>query len=94
MATFFMFGKYSSAAIKDISARRTEKADGIIKKYGGTVKSSYALLGDYDLVLIVDLPGVKEAMKSSIAIHKLTGISFTSSQAVPIADFDELAEEI
>ena len=93
MATFFMFGKYSSGAIKDISAKRTEKADSLIEKYGGTVKSVYALLGDYDLVLIVDLPGVEEAMKASIAVSKLTGISFSSSQAVPVADFDKLAED-
>ena len=93
MATFFMFGKYSAGAIKDISAKRTEKADSLIEKYGGTVKSAYALLGDYDLVLIVDLPGVEEAMKASIAVSKLTGISFSSSQAVPVADFDKLAED-
>ena len=88
-----MFGKYSSGAIKDISAKRTEKANSLIEKYGGTVKSVYALLGDYDLVLIVDLPGVEEAMKASIAVSKLTGISFSSSQAVPVADFDKLAED-
>ena len=93
MATFFMFGKYSPGAIKEISAKRTEKANGIINKYGGTLKSSYALLGDKDLVLIVDLPGVEEAMKTSIAIHKLTGISFTTSEAVPVEDFDRLAAD-
>ena len=31
MATFFMFGKYSSEALKGISAERTEKAMEIFK---------------------------------------------------------------
>ncbi len=35
MATFFMFGKYSSEALKDMSAERTDKAVSLIKKFGG-----------------------------------------------------------
>ena len=94
MTTYFMFGKYSTEAIKGISAARTEKANKIISENGGSVKSVYALLGDNDLVLIVDLPGLEEVVKVSLALNKLTGISFTTDQALPVEQFDKLASEV
>jgi len=94
MATFFMFGKYSSEAIKKISAERTDKAVSLIKNFGGEVNSMYALLGEQDLVLIVDFPGVEEVMKASIALTKMTGVSFTSSPAVAVEEFDKMIAEI
>ncbi len=94
MSTFFMFGKYSSEAIKGISAGRTAKAVSIIEKLGGKVNSMYALLGGYDLILIVDFPGSQEAMKASVALYKLTGISFSTFPAVTVEQFDKLVAEI
>lgn len=90
MATFVMFGKYSAEAVKGISSERTKKAAALIKKMGGEIKGMYALLGEDDLVLIVTLPGVEQAMKFSVALHKLTGISFTTSPAVTVEEFDKL----
>ena len=90
MAVFFMFGKYSGEAIKSISAKRTEKAVELIKKSGGEVKSMYALLAEQDLVLIVSLPGIEEAMKASVALAKLTGIAFTTAPAISIDEFDKM----
>ncbi len=90
MATFFMFGKYSSEALKEMGAERTDKGANLIKKFGGEVKSAYALMGDKDLVLIVDFPGIEQAMKASVALSKMSGISFSTSPAVPVKDFDRM----
>jgi uncharacterized protein with GYD domain len=92
MPTFCMFGKYSSDAVKEISAKRTVKATAMLNKVGGKVKAGYALLGETDLVLIVDFPGVQEAMKASVELNKLLGISFTTSPAVTLEEFDKLFE--
>ena len=94
MSTFLMFGRYSSEAVKQISAERTGKATSVIKKFGGQVNSMYALLGEYDLVLIVELPGVEEAMKASLALTQLTGISFSTSPAVTVETFDKMVAEM
>lgn len=94
MATFIMFGKYSSKALEGISAERTDKASGLIKKFEGEIISMYALLGERDLVLIVNFPGIEQAMKTSIALCKLTGVSFTTLPAVPVEDFDKIMTEI
>jgi uncharacterized protein with GYD domain len=94
MATFFMFGRYSPEAIEGISAARTKKVVNTIEKAGGKVSSMYALLGECDLVFIVDFPGVEEAMKASVALNKLTGISFSTSPAVTVEDFDKLTARL
>lgn len=92
MATFFMFGKYSLDAEKEISAQRTTAASEVIRGLGGEFKSAYALLGVSDLVLIVELPGVNEAVKASVELGKKLGISFTTSPAMSVEEFDELIQ--
>lgn len=94
MATFFMFGKYSAEAAKGMSAKRTEQAVQRIQKFGGKVTSIYALLGEHDLALIVDFPGIEQAMKASVALSRTTGVSFTTSPAVSVEDFDKMIAEI
>ncbi len=94
MATYFMFGRYSLDSVKEISPERTNKAAALINKHGGEVKSGYALLGEKDLVLIVDLPDTEQAMKTSVALAKLLGISFTTAPAVTVEDFDKIMAEV
>jgi len=90
MATFVMFGKYSTEATKAMSSQRTDQAMSLIKENGGEFKAGYALLGNIDLVLIVELPGTEAAMKVSAALSKQQGINFNTAPAVSVADFDKL----
>ena len=90
MATFFMFGKYTSKAIEEISAERTQQAVIEIKKLGGEVSAMHVLLGKYDLLLCVTLPGIDEAVKASVTLSKLTGVSFTTCPAVTVEAFDQM----
>lgn len=94
MATFLMFGKYSSEALRGVSSKRTEEAVSLIKKFGGEVKAMYSLLGEKDLVIILTFPGIEEAMKASVALSKLTGISITTSPAVTVDEFDKMMTEV
>lgn len=90
MITFFMFGKYSAEALKEISADRTKNSGSLVKKFGGEIVSMYSLFGKNDLVLIVRFPGIENAMKASVALTKMSGISFSSEPAVPVEEFDKL----
>jgi uncharacterized protein with GYD domain len=94
MATFIVFGRYSVQAIQGMSAERTAEAAKLIAKFGGEVKAMYALLGKTDLLAIVEFPGVEQAMQASAALTKLTGISFTTSPAVSVEEFDRLMAEV
>lgn len=88
MATFCMIGKYNKNSLEHASADRTREAKNLIARYQGSIKSMYALLGQSDLIMIVDLPSVEDALKVSVSLTKLTGISFTTSPAVSVDDFD------
>jgi uncharacterized protein with GYD domain len=90
MATFFMFGKYSKDAAERVSVERTRQAHEAVEKLGGRIQAIYALLGEYDLVIIAELPRMAEAMQASVALKRLTGISFFTTAAMPIEEFDQM----
>jgi uncharacterized protein with GYD domain len=94
MPIFMMFGRYSSESLKGISSERTEKAVEVIKKNGGKVVSMYAVLGEHDLVFTLDFPDAEKALAASVALNKLTGISFTTSPVVEVEKFDKLVSEV
>jgi uncharacterized protein with GYD domain len=89
-----MFGKYSSEATKDISPDRTRKTREVIQKNGGKIISMYAVMGEHDLVFTIDFPDSDKAIASSVALHKLTGIHFTTSPVVDVEQFDKLVGEV
>ena len=94
MSTYIMFGKYSFEAIQAMSPNRTREAVNVIKKYGGGVVSMYALLGEKDLIFTVTFPGIEQAMKASVALSKMTGISFTTAPAVSVGEFDKMMTDM
>jgi uncharacterized protein with GYD domain len=94
MATYLLCGKYSSRGLQEMSVQRTDKAVDLIKQFGGEVQAMYATLGEHDLMFIVSLPGIDEALKTSVALTKLTGITFVTVPAVSVEAFDKLMGEI
>lgn len=94
MITCFMFGKYTTEAIKEISADRTKKAVIVIEELGGKVTSMYALLGEQDLIFVVDFPDVNQAIKASVSLSNLLGIPFSTSPAVTVEEFDAMMAEL
>ena len=90
MAKFLMLGKYSAEAMKEISPERTEIGTSIIRKHGGNLVEALILLGDHDVALSVELPGVPAAVQVSIALTKLTGVSFETYPAITVAEFDKM----
>ena len=90
MNTYLMFGKYSSEALKGINSKRTEEANRLIAENGGEIVAQYTLLGENDLLFIVKYPSIEEVIKSSVAVNKLTGISFNSVPAITVEQFDKI----
>ena len=85
-----MFGKFSAEGMKGISAARTVEAQKIIKQNGGEMISAYVLLGDHDVLLIVNFPSIDDVLKSSMALSKLMGISISTVPAVTAEHFDKM----
>jgi len=90
MTTYFMFGKYTQEALKGLSGERTRQALSVIEANGGTFKSAHMLLGDTDLVVILDLPDTEHAMKMSVELSRLLAISFNTAPALTVEAFDRL----
>jgi uncharacterized protein with GYD domain len=83
----------SAESVKDISSQRTVDALALIKKNGGELKSGYVLLGKYDLILIVELPNKEQAIKTSVGLSRMLGVTFVTSPATTFEQFDKLVEE-
>ena len=49
-----------------------------------------SLLGEDDLLIIVELPGIEWAIQVSIAISKMSGIAFRTVPAVTVEKFDAI----
>ena len=93
MITCFMFGRFPQEAYLDISPNRTHSAVMVLSEFEGEVKSMYALMGENDLVFIVDFPEINQALLASVALSKELGISFTTSPAITVEEFDAMMEE-
>lgn len=94
MATYLMLGQYSEGSVKEISAKRTKDAVALVKQYGGKVKDGYAMLGEQDLLLILEAKDNPTAMKISVGLSKLLGIAFTTAPAVSLEEFDKLMKSV
>ncbi len=92
MITCFMFGRFPQDAYRDISSNRTHSAVMVLGEFQGEVKSMYALMGENDLIFIVDFPDVNQAILASVALSKELGISFTTSPAITVEEFDAMME--
>jgi uncharacterized protein with GYD domain len=90
MATYLMLGRVSQEAVNSISAKRTERALALLRDHGGTMKAGYALLGDRDLALVIDLPDNEAAMKTSVGLSRLLSVTFDTMPAVTVEEFDRL----
>ena len=90
MATYIMFGQYSGESVAKISAKRTKDALALVKQYGGKVKDGYAMLGDQDLLIILEAKDNSTAMQISVGLSNLLDIAFTTAPAVSMDEFDKL----
>ena len=90
MRTFLIFGKSSLEELKEISMKYRTEFGSLVKNFGGDVKSIYVMFKEKYLVFVLVFPGIKRAMKASIALSKLTGIPFTISPAISIEEFNKM----
>ncbi len=90
MKTFLMLGKSSSKELREIGLKYKAEVVSLVRNFGGDVKSIYVMLREKYLVLILTFPGMKKAMKASVALSKLTGISFEIRSAVPVEELNKV----
>jgi uncharacterized protein with GYD domain len=95
MQTYVILMNFTTKGAETLaeSAKRYERFEEGIRSLGGKVLSAYALLGDYDVLIVVELPDVKAAMKTVIrAALRGTAASKTLT-AIPLKEFYGLVTE-
>lgn len=64
-----------------------------IERLGGDVRSTYAVLGNFDFHLIVDVPDDETAFQISQSIERY-GLNTTTMRALPLERIGELVDDI
>jgi uncharacterized protein with GYD domain len=91
---FLILGNDAHDGIANVSARRTARLGQLIEQMGGRLCEAYATLGQYDIALIVDLPGHTDALQLSAQMRPEFGIATSSPAAIPMEAFDRMAEKL
>lgn len=90
MNTFLMFGTFSTETLKKMTTAPTAEVQDLVTKNGGEMVSAYMLLGEKDVLLIVKFPRIEDVLKTSLALSKLMGATFSSIPAVSVEQFDQI----
>ncbi|WP_266079335.1 GYD domain-containing protein [Haladaptatus caseinilyticus] len=62
------------------------------EEFGVTLDGSYAVLGEYDYILIFDAPDRDTAFRAGIAVES-HGMDMQTMEIIPIDDFAQLVED-
>ncbi|WP_435154951.1 GYD domain-containing protein [Haladaptatus sp. DFWS20] len=63
-----------------------------VAEYEAEIESSYAILGEYDFMVIFDAPDRNAAFRASIAIEN-QGLDMQTMEIIPIEAFANLVQE-
>ena len=92
MSTYISLVNYTQdgiAAIKD-SPKRLSVVKRLAKSMGGKVKDFYLTLGDYDLVVVYEMPDAATAAKFMLTVGSTGAVRTKTLAAFPEAEYREI----
>jgi len=98
MATFVILSKVSGESVKKVKslAEMDREFDKRLREVCPDVRrvASYALLGAYDFLHIIEAPDAKMAAKAALILNAYGATTTQTLTAIPFKEFAELVEEI
>lgn len=96
MSTYITLWKYTKDGLMDIkkTPKNFELAKKIIKNAGGKLLSIYGLMGEYDVITIMEMPDEKTAASTILRICSTGRITSQTMTALSIDDFLKIAKEV
>jgi uncharacterized protein with GYD domain len=96
MSTYFILINWTDQGIKNIkdSPKRVDAAKKAVKDIGGEVKAFYMIQGNYDAVLIVEVPSDDALAKFLLTIGSLGNVRTTTLKAYPEAEYRKIIGEL
>lgn len=63
------------------------------EEFDATLEDTYAILGDYDFVVVFDADGRDEAFRVALAMER-HGLDMQTMEAIPTDDFADLVADV
>ena len=92
MPYFVTLAKYTDQGIRNVkdSAKRADAFEAAIRAAGGTLKDLYLVLGEHDIVAVMELPSDEAAAKLSLATASLGNVRTTTLRAFNREEFRKI----
>jgi uncharacterized protein with GYD domain len=96
MQTYVTLWKYTKDGLVDMNNTpdRYEAVKKIISDAGGKLISIYGLIGEYDVITIIEMPDEKVAASTIMKICSKGRISSRTMTALSIEDFLKITKEV
>ncbi|MCK5186026.1 MAG: GYD domain-containing protein [Deltaproteobacteria bacterium] len=96
MSTYVTLWKYTKDGLIDMrkTPERFEVVKKIINDAGGKLLSIYGLIGEYDVITIMEVPDEKVAASTILKICSKGRITSQTMTALTIDDFLKIAKEV
>jgi len=96
MPTFICFVNWTDQGIKNIkdSPNRAEAARAALKAMGGEIKDIYVTSGQYDLVLIAEVPDGDVMAKFALAVGAQGNVRTTTCRAFTEDEFQKIVSDL
>lgn len=95
MPIYITLWKYTKEGLVDIknTTERYKVVQEIINAHGGHVINSYGLIGEYDVMTIVELPDEKALVASILKICSKGRVTAQTLTGLPIEEFLKITRE-
>jgi uncharacterized protein with GYD domain len=96
MPVYVMLGNLTHAAFDELDTidERDTKAAAVIKSLGGKLLSLYYTLGQYDFVLIFELPSKEMLVKFLTIVGKFGTVRTETMETIPSEMLYRIAKEV
>ena len=96
MPTYVTLWKYTKDGLMDIkkTPKRFDLAKKIIKESGGKLLSIYGLIGEYDVITVMEMPNEKVATSTILKICSTGRITSRTMTALSVEDFLKITKEV
>jgi uncharacterized protein with GYD domain len=96
MPVYVMLGNLTHAAFDELDTidERDTKAAAVIKSLGGKLLSLYYTLGQYDFVLIFELPSKEMLVKFLTIVGKFGTVRTETMETIPSEMLYKIAKEV
>lgn len=96
MTTYVLLASWTEQGIRDIkdSPQRLDTAKKMLQDMGGSIKSFFLTMGEYDIVAIYDAPDDAIAARFVIQLGQLGDVRTKTLKAFPEAAYREIVASL